>query len=135
MKYTLLLAILAGVLEFIPLIGPLVLALTAILTAAFSDDPWNAFYVAVFLIVLRLVHDYVTYPRIIRGGIHLHPLAIVLSVLAGEQIAGIPGVFLSIPIVALVSVFYKHILEHIGSRGLFAGWLEPKPEEIKNSEH
>lgn len=130
LKYTLLLAILAGVLEFIPLIGPLTLAVTAILTAAFSDDPWKALYVAVFLAVLRLIHDYITYPRIIRGGIHLHPLAIILSVLAGEQIAGIAGVFLSIPIVALLTVIYKHILEHTGSRGIFAGWFEPKPDEI-----
>jgi predicted PurR-regulated permease PerM len=126
LKYTLLLAILAGVLEFIPLIGPLTLAITAILTAGFSDDPWKALYVAIFLIILRLFHDYVSYPRIIRGGIHLHPLAIILSVLAGEQIAGIPGVFLSIPMVALATVLYKHIMEHSGSRGLFAGWLEPK---------
>ena len=123
-KYTLLLGIMAGVLEFIPLIGPLVLATTAILTAAFSDDPWKALYVAIFLVVLRIFQDYILYPRIIRGGIHLHPLAIILSVLAGEQIAGIPGVFLSIPIVALFSVMYKHILEHLGSRGLFAGLLE-----------
>lgn len=130
-KYTLLLGIMAGVLEFIPLIGPLVLAIIAILVAAFSNEPWKAVYVIIFLAVLRIVHDYITYPRIIRGGIHLHPLAIILSVLAGEQIAGIPGVFLSIPIVALFTVVYKHILEHLGSRGLFAGWLEPTKEEVK----
>jgi predicted PurR-regulated permease PerM len=60
-------------------------------------------------------------------------LAIILSVLAGEQIAGIPGVFLSIPIVALLTVLYKHILEHSGSTGLFSGWLEPKEvsKEVK----
>lgn len=133
-KYTLLLGILAGVLEFIPLIGPLVLAITAILTAAFSDEPWKAVYVLIFLVVLRIIHDYITYPRIIRGGIHLHPLAIILSVLAGEQIAGIPGVFLSIPIVALLAVFYKHILEHLGSRGLFAGWLEDGEKVRKGEE-
>lgn len=132
LKYALLLAILAGILEFIPLLGPLTLAITAILTAAFSDDPWKALYVAIFLVILRIFHDYVSYPRIIRGGIHLHPLAIILSVLAGEQIAGIPGVFLSIPLVALATVLYKHILEHSGSRGLFAGLLESKEVNAGN---
>lgn len=132
LKYALLLSILAGILEFIPLLGPLTLAITAILTAAFSDDPWKALYVAIFLVILRIFHDYVSYPRIIRGGIHLHPLAIILSVLAGEQIAGIPGVFLSIPLVALATVLYKHILEHSGSRGLFAGLLEPKEVNAEN---
>lgn len=61
-----------------------------------------------------------TYPRIVREGIHLHPLAVILSVLAGEQIAGISGVFLSIPVVALLTVLYRHILDHRGKKGLFA---------------
>ena len=126
LQYALLFGMLAGVLEFIPLIGPLTMAIIAITVAAFSDNPWRALYVAIFLVVLRILQDYVFYPRIVREGIHLHPLAIILSVLAGEQIAGIPGVFLSIPIVALLTVLYKHFLEHSGSTGLFSGWLEPK---------
>lgn len=124
LKYALLLGILAGIFEFVPLLGPLVLSLIVITTAAASDDPWKALYVGIFLIVLRIVHDYITYPRIVRGGIHMHPLTIILSVLAGEQVAGIPGVFLSIPIVAIASVFYRHILEHRGQRGLVSDWIE-----------
>jgi predicted PurR-regulated permease PerM len=85
-----------------------------------------ALYVFIFLAVLRLLQDYVFYPRIVREGIHLHPLAIILSVLAGEQVAGIPGVFLSIPVVALLTVVYKHILEHSGSKGIVANMLAPK---------
>ena len=133
LKYALLLGILAGIFEFVPLLGPVTIGLIVTTTAAASDDPWKALYVAIFLIVLRIIHDYVTYPRIVRGGIHLHPLAIILSVLAGEQVAGIPGVFLSIPIVAVATVFYRHILEHQGRRGLVSGWIEdaePKQEEI-----
>lgn len=132
LKYALLLGILAGIFEFVPLLGPLTIGLIVTTTAAASDNPWKALYVVIFLIVLRIVHDYVTYPRIVRGGIHLHPLAIILSVLAGEQVAGIPGVFLSIPIVAVATVFYRHILEHQGRRGLVSGWIEqvdPQTEE------
>jgi predicted PurR-regulated permease PerM len=124
LKYALLLGILAGIFEFVPLLGPVTIGLIVTATAASSDNPWKALYVAIFLIVLRIVHDYVTYPRIVRGGIHLHPLAIILAVLAGEQVAGIPGVFLSIPIVAVATVIYKHILEHQGRRGLLSGWIE-----------
>ncbi len=126
-NYALLLGIIAGILEFIPLIGPITIGITATTVAAVSDSPWKALYVAIFLVVLRIIHDYVTYPRIVRGGIHLHPLAIIISVLAGEQIAGIAGVFLSIPIVALVTVIYKHVLAHSGMTGLFAGWIQPAP--------
>lgn len=123
-NYALLLGILAGIFEFVPLIGPLAVAIIATSVAGFESG-WQAVWTAVFLTILRIVHDYVTYPRIVRDGIHLHPLAIILSVLAGEQVAGIPGVFIAIPLVALVTVLYKHILEHSGSRRLFTGLLEP----------
>jgi predicted PurR-regulated permease PerM len=119
LDYALLLGILAGIFEFVPLLGPLTIGITAVLIGGFSAGPTQAIWTGVFLIILRLTHDYVTYPRIVRDGIHLHPFAVILSVLAGEQIAGIPGVFLSIPIVAILTVLYKHILEHSGKKGVF----------------
>lgn len=125
LKYALLLGILAGVFEFVPLLGPASIGLIVTITAGFSDNPWKALYVFIFLVVLRLIHDYVTYPRIVRGGLHLHPALIILSVLAGEQVAGIPGVFLAIPLVAIFTVFYKHVIEHKGGKGLVAGLIEP----------
>ncbi|MGI8639148.1 MAG: AI-2E family transporter [Pyrinomonadaceae bacterium] len=124
-NYALLLGVLAGIFEFIPLIGPLTIAVIVI-TVASLESVSEAIYVAVFLGILRILQDYVFYPRIVREGIHLHPLAIILSVLAGEQVAGIPGVFLSIPVVALLTVLYKHILEHSGSKGIVANILAPK---------
>ncbi len=130
LNYAVLLGILAGIFEFIPLIGPLTVAVIVIVAGSFSDNPYVALYAAIFLVVLRVVQDYVFYPRIVREGIHLHPLAIILSVLAGEEIAGIAGVFISIPVVALVTVLYKHILEHSGNSGIFAGWLAPKQNPV-----
>lgn len=126
LNYALLLGILAGTLEFIPLIGPLTIGIIATVVASVSVSPWTGLYVAIFLVILRILQDYVFYPRIVREGIHLHPLAIILCVLAGEQIAGIPGVFIAIPLVALATVVYRHFLEHSGTTGVFAGWLEPK---------
>ena len=123
--YALILGIMAGVLELIPLLGPLTIGILAMVVAGFESG-WQSLWTAMFLICLRIFHDYFTYPRIIREGIHLHPLAVILSVLAGEQVAGIPGVFIAIPLVALLTVLYKHILEHTSSRGLFTGLLEPK---------
>ncbi|MFL6374156.1 MAG: AI-2E family transporter [Pyrinomonadaceae bacterium] len=133
LKYALLLGILAGIFEFVPLLGPVTIGVIATLTAAGSDRPIHGLYVAIFLIILRVLQDYVLYPRIVRGGIHMHPLAIILSVLAGEQIAGIPGVFLSIPIVAVLTVFYRHALEHQERRGILSGLIaeaESATEEI-----
>jgi predicted PurR-regulated permease PerM len=131
--YALLLGILAAVLELVPLLGPLTLAIVAVLVGSLESG-WQALWTAVFLGVLRIAQDYAFYPRIIRDGIHLHPLAVILSVLAGEQVAGIAGVFIAIPLVALLTVLYKHVLEHTDSRGLFTGLLEPKEnKEIAQS--
>ncbi|MEJ7848948.1 MAG: AI-2E family transporter [Pyrinomonadaceae bacterium] len=130
--YALLLGILAGILELIPLLGPLTIAILAVMVGGLESG-WQALWTAVFLGVLRIAQDYLFYPRIVREGIHLHPLAIILSVLAGEQVAGIPGVFIAIPVVALLTVLYKHVLEHTDSTGLFTGLLEPK-ENKDNTE-
>lgn len=124
LKYALLLGILAGIFEFVPLLGPAAIGLLVVTTSALGDNPWRALYVFIFLVALRIVHDYFTYPRIVRGGLHLHPVLIILSVLAGEQVAGIPGVFLAIPLVALGVVVYRHIVEHKGSKGLVADMIE-----------
>ncbi len=128
LKYALLLGILAGVFEFVPLLGPLAIGLIATTTAALGDDPRRAVWIAIFLIVFRIFHDYVSYPRIVRGGIHLPPVLIILSVIAGEQVAGIPGVLIAIPIVAIITVVYRHVLEHQGKTRLLSD-LEPNDTE------
>jgi len=70
------------------------------------------------------VQDYIVYPRLIGQGIHLHPLAVILAILCGAELAGVAGIFLAIPVVAILTVSYRHWLEHRGSEGL-ADLLEP----------
>jgi predicted PurR-regulated permease PerM len=117
---------LAGVFEFIPLVGPLTVALVAALLALLHSGPFNAFLVLVFLGVLRIAQDYVIYPRLIGQGIHLHPLAVIFAILAGAEVAGVAGIFLAIPVVAILTVSYRHWMEHRGSEGI-ADLLEPTP--------
>ena len=121
--YALLLGLLAAVLEFIPLVGPLTVAILATLIASLYSFN-QAFAVAMFLFVLRILQDYVFYPRIIGVGIHLHPLAIILAILGGGEVAGATGIFLAIPVVAILTVTYRHLLEHRGSRGIVAELLD-----------
>jgi predicted PurR-regulated permease PerM len=108
--YAILLGVLAAVLEFIPLIGPLIVAAVAVTIAAFHD-PMLAIWTAAFLAALRVVEDYVIYPRLIGRDIHLHPLVIILAVLAGVELGGVAGIFIAVPLVALVTVVARHALE------------------------
>ncbi|HEV8588615.1 MAG TPA: AI-2E family transporter [Pyrinomonadaceae bacterium] len=111
----LVLGLIAGMLEFVPLVGPLVVALLAALLGLLHSGYGAALVVLIFLGVLRIVQDYVIYPRIIGTGIHLHPLAVILAILAGAEIAGVAGIFLAIPVIAVLTVSYRHWLEHRGS--------------------
>jgi len=125
---SLVMGVLAGVFEFVPLVGPVTIALLAGLLAMFHAGPFNAFLVLLFLGVLRIVQDYVIYPRLIGQGIHLHPLAVIFAILAGEKLAGVAGIFLAIPVVAIITVSYRHWMEHRGSEGI-ADLLEPNATE------
>jgi predicted PurR-regulated permease PerM len=111
--YAILLGVLAAALEFIPVIGPLVVAAVAVVLAALHDTNL-AIWTAVFLTVVRVVEDYVIYPRLIGRDIHLHPLAVILAVLAGVELGGIAGIFIAVPVVALVTVVGRHWLEWRG---------------------
>lgn len=111
----LVLGLIAGMLEFVPLVGPLVVAILAILLALLHSGFGLAFAVLIFLGILRILQDYVIYPRLIGQGIHLHPLAVILAILAGAEIAGVAGIFLAIPVIAIITVSYRHWLEHRGS--------------------
>ena len=117
------LGVIAGVFEFVPLVGPLLVALLAAVAAVLHGG-FQVFLVLAFLLVLRIVEDYIVYPRLIGQGIHLHPLAVIVAILAGAEMAGVAGIFLAIPVVAILTVSYRHWLEHRGSEGL-ADLLEP----------
>lgn len=125
--FPLVLGVIAGFLEFIPLVGPVVVAVLAALVTSFSPDTstYSALWVLLFLGVLRIIHDYTIYPRLVGQGIHLHPLAVILAILAGHELAGVAGIFLSIPLIAVATVSYRHWLEHRGSAGLVAELLKP----------
>jgi predicted PurR-regulated permease PerM len=122
----LVLGVIAGIFEFVPLVGPLLVALLAAILAMLHAGPFLAFVVLLFLAILRIVQDYVVYPRLIGQGIHLHPLAVIIAILSGAELAGVAGIFLAIPVVAILTVSYRHWLEHRGSEGL-ADVLEPTP--------
>jgi predicted PurR-regulated permease PerM len=107
--YALLLGVLAGIMEFVPLLGPLMLTVVATVIAALHA-PILALWACGFIALVRVVEDYVIYPRLIGRGIHLHPLAVILAVLAGVELGGIVGVFLAVPFVAISSVAGRHWL-------------------------
>jgi predicted PurR-regulated permease PerM len=106
--YPVLLGVMAGALEFIPMVGPFLLACAATI-AALIHAPVTAIQTVVFLAILRVVEDYVIYPRLIRRGLELHPLAVIVGVMAGAELDGVLGMFLAVPTVATGTVIVRHL--------------------------
>jgi predicted PurR-regulated permease PerM len=127
--YAVLLGVLAAVLEFIPLVGPLLLATVAAIVGALHA-PILALWAVGFLGVVRLIEDYVIYPRLIRRGMHLHPLAVIVAILVGAELDGVAGMFLAVPAAATASVVYRHWLEWRGRDDAPASALVHAPAEV-----
>jgi predicted PurR-regulated permease PerM len=106
--YAVLLAVIAFPLEFIPMIGPMVSTGTVLLVAAFGGFHHMLGLIA-FLIVYRIIQDYVISPHLMSAGMELHPLLVIFGVFAGEQIAGVPGAFLSVPVMAVLRMLYQRL--------------------------
>src|SRR5580658_29525 len=104
--YALVLGTLGGLLEFIPVVGPLVAAVVIVTVSLLVSYPhWLG--LIVFLGAWRLIQDYVTCPRIMGHSMELHPLAAIFGVMAGGEIAGILGIFLSIPVMASLRIVFR----------------------------
>jgi predicted PurR-regulated permease PerM len=115
--YPVVLGAIGGLLEFIPLVGPLISAVV-IFGLTLTVSLKTALMVALFLAVLRMVQDYLIYPKIVGRGIKMHPVVVVIAILAGAEIGGLVGIFLSIPVVGLGIVFYNHYLAFRGIQNL-----------------
>ena len=109
--YPILLAGIAGILEFIPVVGPLSAAAVMLVVAAFSGFP-HLLWIVIFLIVFRVFQDYVVSPQLMSAGVEIHPLLVLFGVLAGEQVAGIPGMFFSVPAMAALRVVVVRLRRH-----------------------
>lgn len=105
MQYALPVALLAGFLEIIPVLGPILAITTAVLVAIWKIGIQAAPWIIVFFTIARWLEDYVVVPKIIGHAVELHPLAVIFAVLCGERLAGALGMLIAIPVAACVKLF------------------------------
>jgi predicted PurR-regulated permease PerM len=118
-SYAILLAALGALLEFIPMLGPLTAGVVILVVAAVSGGSVPG--VLIFLLVYRVFQDYFLSPHFMGQGVELHPLLVLFGVFAGAEVAGIPGTFLSIPVLALARILFLRLRkerqrEHLAPR-------------------
>ena len=113
--YGIALAALGAALEFIPVIGPLVAAVAALVVAAVGGYD-HLVVIVVFVGVYRLFQDYVLNPALMSGGVAVPPLLVLFGLLAGEEIGGVVGIFLSIPALAATRIVVLRMREEMRAR-------------------
>lgn len=104
------LAVLAGVTEIIPYIGPVIGGGAAVIVAL-AQSPREALFVAIAALVLQQVEGHVLVPRVMNNAVGLTPLTVVLAVIIGETVLGPLGAVLAVPIGAAVQVLVQDLLQ------------------------
>jgi predicted PurR-regulated permease PerM len=102
-SYFLLLAGIAGICEFVPVVGPAAAGLVVLVVTGLTGYEHLVPFL-IFWLVFRLFQDYVLSPYLMGKGVEMNPMLVLFGVLAGEQIAGITGMFFSIPVLATLRV-------------------------------
>ncbi len=101
--YALTLGIIAGVLEIIPTIGPIIAAIPAIFIA-YLASPVIAVLVLVFYIVVQQLENQILVPKVMQKAIGVSPFVILVALLVGGKLAGTLGIILAVPTIAAISV-------------------------------
>ena len=117
-------AVLAGFVDIIPIVGAFI-AVIAPTIAAFDVSPTRALITAGLLIAYQQFEDRILVPRVYGTTLNLPPLVVLIAVLVGAELLGIPGVLLALPAAAVIRVGYDYWMER---RGRTAELLEAKVE-------
>lgn len=103
-KYALSLALIAAILELIPIIGPILAAVPAVFLG-FLKGPELGLTVAVVYFLIQQLESHLLVPVVMRQAIGLNPLLVIVALLAGGKLGGIMGMFLAVPIASVLSEF------------------------------
>ena len=114
--YALLLAAVAALLEFVPVFGPLLAALVIIIVAGLAQFP-HLLWVLIFIVGYRIFQDYILGPRLMGTGVGVHPILVLFGLLAGEEVAGVAGIFLSVPAIAAALIIGRHLMDDPATLG------------------
>jgi len=110
-EYALPLAIIAGLLEIVPVIGPIVSAVPAIMVALVTN-PISAVGVVLLYIVVQQLENNILVPEIMQAAVGLSPLAVILALLIGASLFGVVGALLAVPALAIASVIISDVIEN-----------------------
>lgn len=112
-QFTLILALIAGVLEWVPIIGPIISAVPAILIGLTIGLP-AAIAAAILYTVIQQLENHILVPKVMGDAVELHPAVLIMSLVIGGSLFGIGGAILAAPVVASVRDLYRYGFHRFG---------------------
>lgn len=132
--YAILIGVLAGVLDLIPYVGPVIAFIPAFLIALLNNGAVTAFGVAAVFVAANQLEGHVIAPNIVSRTIELRPLAVLLAILVGAEIGGILGMFLAVPAAGILRVLLSHVAPPKASAEEAKAVLTPAPRDSLEGE-
>ncbi|MDD5072116.1 MAG: AI-2E family transporter [Patescibacteria group bacterium] len=114
-NYALTLALIAGLTEFIPYLGPILAAIPAVFLA-FTQSPMLALFTLGLYYIIQLMENHIIVPKLMQKVVGLNPIVSIVVLLVGFKVAGIIGAIISLPVATAVGVFLKDMFEGRGAR-------------------
>lgn len=105
--YPFVLACVAGITEAIPIIGPILAAIPAILLGLVIS-PITAVKIALFYLIVQQLENHIIVPKVMGDSVHLHPVIVIVGLLIAGELFGVIGMILSLPVMATVRVLIKN---------------------------
>jgi predicted PurR-regulated permease PerM len=104
------LAMMTGIGELLPVVGPVASGIPAVLVA-FNESPWLAVWVIGLIVLIQQIEGHVLIPLVMRKAVGLSPIIIILAMLTGLETLGIVGMIMAVPVATTVSIFVKEYAE------------------------
>ncbi|MGZ3522346.1 MAG: AI-2E family transporter [Vulcanimicrobiaceae bacterium] len=127
-RYAILIGVLAAVLEIIPYVGAVTGGAIAVLVALATNGPLNALFVTIGFIVINQLEGHLIAPFVVSGSVGLSPLAVILALLAGGELYGLPGLLVAVPVAGIIKVLFVNLVPRVAPPEPGAAPL-PRPTE------
>jgi predicted PurR-regulated permease PerM len=109
-KYALVLALFAGVMELVPYLGPFLGAIPAIFIG-FTQSPGLALGVIVVYMIIQQLENHIIVPKVMQKAVGLNPIITIVAMMIGFKLAGILGIVLAVPVATAINVILGDLLE------------------------
>lgn len=108
--YPLVLALVAGLTELVPMLGPVLGAIPAVFIAL-TISPWKALFVVILYLVIQQLENNLIVPKVMQRAVGLNPIIVLIVMLIGAKLAGITGVILAVPVTIIGDSFIHDFMD------------------------